>query len=48
MAAPWDIRLWEKHRIEDVATPEAWDANPELIQKGATAGVKELKRILGV
>lgn len=23
--------LWEKFRIEDVATPEAWRANPELV-----------------
>lgn len=23
--------LWEEHRIEDVATPEAWAANPELV-----------------
>jgi NAD-dependent deacetylase len=23
--------LWEQHRIEDVATPEAWAANPELV-----------------
>ena len=21
--------LWENHRIEDVATPEAWRKNPE-------------------
>lgn len=25
--------LWEKHRIEDVATPEAWRANPELVHR---------------
>jgi NAD-dependent deacetylase len=25
--------LWENHRIEDVATPEAWDRDPELVQK---------------
>ncbi|MBK8846678.1 MAG: NAD-dependent deacylase [Bacteroidetes bacterium] len=24
--------LWEEHRIEDVATPEAWQRNPELVQ----------------
>ena len=24
--------LWENHRIEDVATPEAWNRNPELVQ----------------
>jgi len=25
--------LWEGHRIEDVATPEAWAANPGLVQE---------------
>ncbi len=24
--------LWENHRVEDVATPEGFDANPELVQ----------------
>ncbi len=24
--------LWENHRIEDVATPEAWQKNPDLVQ----------------
>jgi NAD-dependent deacetylase len=24
--------LWEHHRIEDVATPEGWKANPQLVQ----------------
>src|SRR5690606_1820593 len=23
--------LWEQHRIEDVATPEAWQRNPKLV-----------------
>jgi NAD-dependent deacetylase len=23
--------LWNGHRVEDVATPEAWEANPELV-----------------
>ncbi|HYK36897.1 NAD-dependent deacylase [Alloacidobacterium sp.] len=23
--------LWSGHRVEDVATPEAWEANPELV-----------------
>lgn len=23
--------LWEKHRVEDVASPEGWAANPELV-----------------
>ena len=25
--------LWEQHRIEDVATPEAWTRDPELVQR---------------
>jgi NAD-dependent deacetylase len=25
--------LWEKHRIEDVATPEAWRRDPSLVQQ---------------
>ena len=25
--------LWENHRIEDVATPEAWRNNPVLVQR---------------
>ncbi len=25
--------LWEQHRIEDVATPEAWEKNPALVQQ---------------
>jgi len=25
--------LWENHRIEDVATPEAWERNPELVME---------------
>ena len=25
--------LWEKHRVEDVASPEAWERNPELVQR---------------
>ncbi|MBD1575591.1 MULTISPECIES: Sir2 family NAD+-dependent deacetylase [Vibrio] len=25
--------LWENHRIEDVATPEGYDANPKLVQE---------------
>src|SRR6185437_14117241 len=23
--------LWNGHRVEEVATPEAWEANPELV-----------------
>lgn len=25
--------LWEQYRIEEVATPEAWAKNPELVQR---------------
>lgn len=25
--------LWEQHRVEDVATPEAWARDPELVQR---------------
>ncbi len=25
--------LWEQHRVEEVATPEAWLANPELVNR---------------
>lgn len=25
--------LWENYRIEEVATPEAWDTDPELVQR---------------
>src|SRR5436190_24148465 len=25
--------LWEGHRVEDVATPEAFQRNPELVQR---------------
>ena len=25
--------LWENHRIEDVATPTAWEYNPDLVWK---------------
>ncbi len=25
--------LWERHKVENVATPEAWERNPELVNK---------------
>ena len=25
--------LWEKHRIEDVATPDAWDRDPDMVTR---------------
>lgn len=49
--------LWHNHRVEEVATPEAWDANPELVldfynqrrkqlfEVGPNAGHKALVRL---
>jgi NAD-dependent deacetylase len=34
--------LWEKHRIEDVATPEAWFHNPQLVLDFYNARRKQL------
>ena len=31
--------LWEQHRVEDVATPEAWMTNPVLVQQFYNEGV---------
>ena len=25
--------LWKQHRVQDVATPEAWERNPELVRR---------------
>ncbi len=38
--------LWEKYRIEDVASPEAFEKNPELVWKFYSTRRKELKRVL--
>ncbi|UYL07462.1 NAD-dependent protein deacylase [Bdellovibrio sp. SKB1291214] len=35
--------LWENHRIEDVATPEAFHRNPELVQRFYNARRAQLK-----
>ena len=35
--------LWEEHRIEDVATPEAFHRNPELVQRFYNARRSQLK-----
>ncbi|QDK38562.1 Sir2 family NAD+-dependent deacetylase [Bdellovibrio sp. NC01] len=35
--------LWEDHRIEDVATPEAFHRNPELVQRFYNARRAQLK-----
>ena len=32
--------LWEGHRIEEVATPEAWQRNPEWCSVFITSGAK--------
>ncbi len=34
--------LWEKHRIEDIATPEAWNKNPSLVQEFYNARRKQI------
>ncbi|QBH96150.1 NAD-dependent protein deacylase [Limnobaculum zhutongyuii] len=34
--------LWEEHRIEDVATPEGFEANPELVQTFYNARRRQL------
>ena len=34
--------LWEQHRIEDVATPEAWAKNPALVQRFYNARRKNI------
>lgn len=37
--------LWENHRVEDVATPEAWDRNPELVQRFYNERRKQLLEV---
>lgn len=34
--------LWEEHRVEDVATPEAWHRDPELVLRFYNARRKQL------
>jgi NAD-dependent deacetylase len=34
--------LWEQHRIEEVATPEAWAKNPQLVQRFYNARRKNI------
>lgn len=38
--------LWCQHRIEDVATPEAFDRNPELVQKFYNARRRQLSDVI--
>lgn len=37
--------LWEKHRIEDVATPDAWRRNPELVLRFYNERRKKLTEV---
>ena len=37
--------LWENHRIEDVATPEGWEANPELVLEFYNQRRKQLFKV---
>jgi NAD-dependent deacetylase len=37
--------LWEKYRIEDVCTPEAWQRNPELVLDFYNKRRKQLKSV---
>ncbi len=37
--------LWENHRVEDVATPEAWEANPALVQRFYNERRKQLVEV---
>ena len=36
--------LWDNHKVEDVATPEAWKRNPELVLNFYNLRRKELLR----
>ncbi len=37
--------LWENHRIEDVATPEAWQADPQLVWKFYQARRRQMNEV---
>jgi NAD-dependent deacetylase len=37
--------LWENYRIEDVATPEAWQADPEVVWKFYQARRRQMKEV---
>ena len=37
--------LWENHRIEDVATPQAWQADPELVWKFYQARRRQMNEV---
>ena len=37
--------LWEKHRVEDVATPQAWRRDPELVWRFYQARRRQLGEV---
>jgi hypothetical protein len=37
--------LWNGHRVEEVATPEAWDADPELVWRFYSMRRRDVRRI---
>ena len=37
--------LWENHKVEDVATPEAWYRNPELVTRFYNERRKQLLEV---
>lgn len=37
--------LWEDHRVEDVATPEAWERNPEMVNRFYNERRKQLLEV---
>lgn len=38
--------LWEAHRVEDVATPEAWKRDPEMVHRFYNARRRQLRHAL--
>ena len=37
--------LWENHRVEDVATPEAWNVDPQLVWRFYQARRRQMKEV---
>ena len=37
--------LWEEHRVEDVATPEAWAFDPEMVWRFYQARRRQLSEV---
>ena len=38
--------LWEEYRVEEVATPEAWNRNPELVQRFYNERRRQLEKAM--